>query len=101
MEQYGVRNTLVGGNKWMQELAKYSKIPVYNMQCDLWHPTQSLEDQPDGGVIVRFRASGMRELAWHLFSWGQQVRILAPERLKTVMADELAAAQAALAQPQT
>ncbi|MFA4949315.1 helix-turn-helix transcriptional regulator [Brevundimonas sp.] len=66
-----------------------------------WHPTQSLEDQPDGGVIVRFRASGMRELAWHLFSWGQQVRILAPERLKTVMADELAAAQAALAQPQT
>lgn len=40
----GVRNTLVGGNKWMQELAKYSKIPVYNMQCDLWHPTQSLAD---------------------------------------------------------
>lgn len=40
----GVRNTLVGGNKWMTELAKYSKIPVYNMQCDIWHPTQSLAD---------------------------------------------------------
>lgn len=66
-----------------------------------WHPTQSLEDQPDGGVIVRFRASGMRELAWHLFSWGQQVRILAPKRLKTVMAEELAAAKAALDQSQT
>ncbi len=61
-----------------------------------WHPTQSFEDQPDGGVIVRFRASGMRELAWHLFTWGEQVQILAPQRLKAVMASELAAAGRAL-----
>ncbi|CAL1691496.1 hypothetical protein MMB232_01637 [Brevundimonas subvibrioides] len=61
-----------------------------------WHPTQSLEDQPDGSVIVRFRASGMRELAWHLFTWGDQVAILAPQRLKAVMAGELAAARRAL-----
>ena len=61
-----------------------------------WHPTQSLEAQPDGGVVVRFRASGMRELAWHLFTWGEQVLIVAPERLKTVMAEALAAAGRAL-----
>ncbi|MDQ7812872.1 WYL domain-containing protein [Brevundimonas sp.] len=61
-----------------------------------WHPTQSLEAQPDGGVVVRFRASGMRELAWHLFTWGEQVQVVAPERLKTVMADALAAAGRAL-----
>ncbi|MEE2848463.1 MAG: WYL domain-containing protein [Pseudomonadota bacterium] len=61
-----------------------------------WHPTQSFEDQSDGGVIVRFRAAGMRELAWHLFTWGEQVQILAPERLKAVMAGELAAAGRAL-----
>ncbi len=40
----GVRNTFVNGHKWMSELAKYSKIPVYNMQCDIWHPTQSIAD---------------------------------------------------------
>ncbi|MBX9616462.1 MAG: WYL domain-containing protein [Caulobacteraceae bacterium] len=61
-----------------------------------WHPTQTLEDQPDGSVVVRFRASGMRELAWHLFSWGEQVRIIAPSRLKAVMVGELAAARRAL-----
>jgi predicted DNA-binding transcriptional regulator YafY len=61
-----------------------------------WHPTQSFEDQPDGSVIVRFRASGMRELAWHLFTWGEQAVILAPERLKAVMAGELDAARRAL-----
>ncbi|QQQ19378.1 WYL domain-containing protein [Brevundimonas vitis] len=62
-----------------------------------WHPTQVLEDQADGGVVVRFTASGMRELAWHLFTWGDQVTIVAPERLRQVMAEELAAAQRAMA----
>ena len=47
-------------------------------------------------MIVRFRASGMRELAWHLFSWGDRVVIVAPQRLKAVMAGELAAAGRAL-----
>lgn len=40
----GIRNTLVNGHKWMEAVAKYSKIPVFNMQCDKWHPTQSLAD---------------------------------------------------------
>jgi len=40
----GIRNTLVDGNKWMQAVAKHSNIPVYNMQCDIWHPTQALAD---------------------------------------------------------
>ena len=61
-----------------------------------WHPTQTFEDQPDGSVIVRFTASGMRELAWHLFTWGHQVRILAPDRLRIAMAEALEAAQRAL-----
>jgi predicted DNA-binding transcriptional regulator YafY len=61
-----------------------------------WHPTQTIEDQPDGSVLVRFRASGMRELAWHLFTWGEQATIEAPQRLKAVMAGELAAAGRAL-----
>src|SRR5260221_13286 len=39
-----------------------------------FHANQQVEPQPDGSVIVRFRASGMRELAWHLFTWGDQVQ---------------------------
>ena len=61
-----------------------------------WHPTQTVEDQADGGVIVRFRASGMRELAWHLFTWGEQVQIVSPPRLRAVMRGELEAAMRGL-----
>ena len=34
----------------------------------------------------------MRELAWHLFTWGDKVRILGPERLQAQMEEELSAA---------
>lgn len=57
-----------------------------------FHARQIVEPQADGGVIVRFRASGMRELAWHLFTWGDKIRIVGPQALKNMMAQELAAA---------
>jgi predicted DNA-binding transcriptional regulator YafY len=39
--------------------------------------------------MVRFQASGMRELAWHLFTWGDKVQILGPQLLKEMMLAEL------------
>ena len=32
------------GNKYIQEVAKYSTVPVFNMQCDIHHPFQALAD---------------------------------------------------------
>ncbi len=54
-----------------------------------FHARQKVEAQPDGSTLVRFRASGMRELAWHLFTWGDKVEIVAPPALKDMMRNEL------------
>jgi predicted DNA-binding transcriptional regulator YafY len=59
-----------------------------------FHPTQTLEDQADGSVIVRFHATGMRELAWHIFTWGDQLQILEPGALKEEMRQALSLANA-------
>ena len=47
----------------------------------LFHPRQEIEDRPDGSLIVRFRAGGALEMAWHLYRWGDKVEVLAPEHL--------------------
>ncbi|HVI33086.1 WYL domain-containing protein [Phenylobacterium sp.] len=60
-----------------------------------FHSDQTLEPQPDGSVLVRFRASGMRELAWHLFTWGDQVQVLAPQRLKDILVEQIELARRA------
>lgn len=32
------------GNRYINEVAKYSRVPVLNMQCDIFHPFQILAD---------------------------------------------------------
>ena len=54
-----------------------------------FHPTQTLERQDDGTVVARFWATGLLELAWHLFTWGDKVRVVRPDALRRVLADEL------------
>jgi len=50
-----------------------------------FHPSQVLEDQPDGSLIVRFRAAGHLEMAWHLYMWGDDVEVLAPAALRDLV----------------
>jgi predicted DNA-binding transcriptional regulator YafY len=59
-----------------------------------FHPTQTTALQPDGSVMVTFQASGMLELAWHLFTWGDKVEVLQPERLRGTLLRELQSALA-------
>ncbi|HEY3950578.1 helix-turn-helix transcriptional regulator [Phenylobacterium sp.] len=61
-----------------------------------FHANQSVEPHADGAVVVRFRASGMRELAWHLFTWGDKIEVLAPAVLKATLAAEIETARNAL-----
>lgn len=46
-----------------------------------FHPTQKVRRLKDGSLEVRFRAAGLREMCWHLFEWGDKVRIVSPLRL--------------------
>ena len=54
-----------------------------------FHARQRVEPMDDGSVIVRFRASGMRELAWHLFTWGDKAQVVEPQALKDMLRAEL------------
>jgi predicted DNA-binding transcriptional regulator YafY len=53
----------------------------------VFHPGQRLEEQPDGSLVVRFTASGWLEMAWHLYQWGDQVEVLAPDGLRAMVED--------------
>lgn len=47
-----------------------------------FHPDQRVEEREDGSLVVRFRAGGLQEMAWHLFTWGADVEILEPPALR-------------------
>lgn len=54
-----------------------------------FHPSQTAEAQADGSLLVRFRAGGLLEMAWHLMTWGRHVEVLEPVALKEMLPAEL------------
>ena len=47
-----------------------------------FHPTQKIKEEKDGTLTVSFKACGSREIIWHVFRWGAECKILAPDSLK-------------------
>ena len=54
-----------------------------------FHPTQRVKQNDDGSVTVKFKASGELEILWHIFKWGDNVRIIAPTKLKKMYIEYL------------
>lgn len=64
---------------------KFAPHAVAHARRYTFHPTQTLEETDDGGLIVRFRASGHLEMCWHLYAWGDAVEVLEPEALRKMV----------------
>ena len=47
-----------------------------------FHPTQSGKWNKDGTYTLNFKASGSREIIWHVFRWGAGCKIIAPKSLQ-------------------
>lgn len=47
-----------------------------------FHPTQKIKEEKDGSLTVTFKASGNKEIIWHVFRWGAGCRVIAPETLR-------------------
>ena len=45
----------------------------------IFHPTQTMIKNQDGTLTVKFRAGGRLEMDWHLYTWGNHVKVIKPE----------------------
>ncbi len=51
-----------------------------------FHASQRMTEEPDGHLLVRFRAGGVEEMAMHLVTWGDAVEVREPPRLRDALA---------------
>lgn len=47
-----------------------------------FHPTQKGKMNPDGSYTLTFKASGSKEIIWHIFRWGAGCKIISPKSLQ-------------------
>ena len=49
-----------------------------------FHPNQEMTFNKDGTLTVKFRAGGALEMDWHLYTWGEHVKVIKPENWYTM-----------------
>ena len=57
----------------------------------LFHPSQTVEENADGTLTVRFTAGGLDEMCWHLVTWGESVTVERPVHVRQRLANVCAA----------
>lgn len=64
---------------------RFAPKAVSRAESFQFHPAQVVEKQPDGSLVVRFRASGLLEMCWHLYMWGDAVEVMSPPELERMV----------------
>jgi predicted DNA-binding transcriptional regulator YafY len=78
----------VGGIPQEMAIAFDAKTAPY-IRERRWHPTQMIEECPDGGLVLRFVVRGLNEVKrWVLF-YGAGARVLGPPELVAMVREEL------------
>ena len=67
-------------------LLRFDPVSARDAETFLFHPSQTLAENEDGSLTVRFRAGGLDEMCWHLFTWGESVTVEKPAELRERLA---------------
>ncbi len=81
--QYACRSFGVYQEEKLFEIEwKFSPAAAADASEFVFHPTQKMRKLANGSLLVSFKACGLLEMCFHLFTWGREVEILKPPELK-------------------
>lgn len=82
LEAYAERSFGVFQEEPYEVTWRFSAAAAGDVREHHFHPTQRMEEQPDGSLIVRFKAGGWKEMCWYVMTWEGEAEILEPPHLR-------------------
>ena len=80
----------VRGTGPVQEVRlRFSPLAARYIRAKAWHPTQRLDNQPDGGLVLTLRVNHLVEVKRWALSWGADCEVLVPPELRAEIVAEL------------
>lgn len=64
---------------------RFSPRVAHAVRGRLWHPSQKMEELPDGTVELSFSAGGKMEIIAWILSYGEHAEVLAPHELRAAV----------------
>lgn len=81
IQQYAARSFGIYQEKPYDVVIKFSPAVAKELVEYIIHPSQKLEVQKDGSVIIKFTAGGSKEICRFVMKWEGEARILSPTHL--------------------
>ena len=70
----------------VEVVLRFDAEAASDVSAFLFHPDQTITQNDDDSLTVRFKAGGIDEMCWHLFTWGEKVTVEKPIRLRRRLA---------------
>lgn len=85
---------IIGDQPETEVVLRFSPLVAARVQEATWHPSQVVEEEPDGSLLWRARVAGTLEIRLWILGWGADVEVLAPPELRAEVSRILQAALA-------
>lgn len=82
LQSYAKRSFGTFQEKPMEVVLRFNADAARDAAAFLFHPDQTVTENKDGSVTVRFKAGGIEEMCWHLVTWEDGVTVEKPARLR-------------------
>ena len=76
----------------MEMAVRFTEEQAPYIRERIWHPSQELEELPDGRVVLRLRAGGFYEIRSWVLSFGAAAEVLEPAELREAVREEMGTA---------
>jgi proteasome accessory factor B len=80
---------IIGDQAEIDVVLRFSPSVAARVREATWHPTQQVEEAPDGSLRWTARVAGPVEIRLWILSWGDEVEVLAPDELRSDVRDRL------------
>lgn len=87
LRTYAKRSFGVFQEEAMEVVLRFDAVAAPDAKTFLFHPDQTITKNKDKSLTVRFKASGINEMCWHLITWGEGVTIEQPASLRRHLAN--------------
>lgn len=80
---------IMSGDAPVEVILRFNADAAPYVRERIWHPSQEIASNPDGGLTLHLCISEPREMLPWIRSWGPQVEVIAPDWLRERVAEEL------------
>ncbi|CAA7618401.1 YafY family protein [Magnetospirillum sp. SS-4] len=85
LDQFAARSFGLFQGESFKTVWKFAPEAADDAEEFIFHPSQQIERQPDGSLLVTLHAASDLEMAWHLYAWGDKVEVLEPKGLAEIV----------------